>query len=424
MATEHAWTEDDTRFSVFPDQRHPNGAPAHVVAGFAMEPYISSGALIREVLRLAQREADLLSEREERRSAIEGMERLLTEKEHQLALAKGTIENRIKELGERIIRNAQLQQRLNASEADNRAKCLELAEKAGQIRELEAESGNLARAFQDQREANGVLFADAKLGRALVDILSRYCGERGASEGAVETLERIIEERDAYQEGFRRAAGERAESDAEKNERIRVLERRLEDHPADRLTRLNALLLAAIEDGVDHVERARQILLKEVRPALTLPPLDPHAVPLSRTVEQLDLAHEVLSRTAKPQAAMPDAGPRVWRANGVDAIQRAEAPSAPWTKADLDALLERVVALESHRADMEAVVARAAATGKTSREGHNRLVGRVEQLEQEIECRLGPAAAKLIDRLEACETDAEKLSNRLDDCECHIWGKE
>lgn len=30
----------------------------------------------------------------------------------------------------------------------------------------------------------------------LVQILQRYCGERGDSEGAVETLERIIRERD------------------------------------------------------------------------------------------------------------------------------------------------------------------------------------------------------------------------------------
>lgn len=38
--------------------------------------------------------------------------------------------------------------------------------------------------------------AEAKLGRELVAILQRHCGERGHSEGAVETLERIIQERD------------------------------------------------------------------------------------------------------------------------------------------------------------------------------------------------------------------------------------
>jgi len=37
---------------------------------------------------------------------------------------------------------------------------------------------------------------DAKLGRELVEILSHHCGERGESEGAAETLIRIIRERD------------------------------------------------------------------------------------------------------------------------------------------------------------------------------------------------------------------------------------
>ena len=37
---------------------------------------------------------------------------------------------------------------------------------------------------------------DARLGRELTSILSHYCGEHGANEGAVETLNRIILERD------------------------------------------------------------------------------------------------------------------------------------------------------------------------------------------------------------------------------------
>ncbi len=37
--------------------------------------------------------------------------------------------------------------------------------------------------------------APTKLENQLVDILSRYCGERGDNEGAVETLDRIVEER-------------------------------------------------------------------------------------------------------------------------------------------------------------------------------------------------------------------------------------
>jgi len=38
---------------------------------------------------------------------------------------------------------------------------------------------------------------DARLGRELVALLSEHCGERGDSEGAVETLQRIIRERGA-----------------------------------------------------------------------------------------------------------------------------------------------------------------------------------------------------------------------------------
>lgn len=38
---------------------------------------------------------------------------------------------------------------------------------------------------------------DAALGKQLVGILINHCGERGDSEGAVETLNRIIRERDA-----------------------------------------------------------------------------------------------------------------------------------------------------------------------------------------------------------------------------------
>ena len=36
---------------------------------------------------------------------------------------------------------------------------------------------------------------ETKLENQLVNILSHYCGERGDNEGAVETLERIVEER-------------------------------------------------------------------------------------------------------------------------------------------------------------------------------------------------------------------------------------
>jgi hypothetical protein len=42
---------------------------------------------------------------------------------------------------------------------------------------------------------NKVAKAPTKLEDQLVDILSHYCGERGDNEGAVETLERIVEER-------------------------------------------------------------------------------------------------------------------------------------------------------------------------------------------------------------------------------------
>jgi len=43
---------------------------------------------------------------------------------------------------------------------------------------------------------------DARLGRELVQVLQRHCGARGDSEGAVQTLERIIRERDAAERKF------------------------------------------------------------------------------------------------------------------------------------------------------------------------------------------------------------------------------
>lgn len=37
---------------------------------------------------------------------------------------------------------------------------------------------------------------ETKLEKELVAILQRYCGERGDNEGAVDTLDRIVRERD------------------------------------------------------------------------------------------------------------------------------------------------------------------------------------------------------------------------------------
>lgn len=42
----------------------------------------------------------------------------------------------------------------------------------------------------------GLAGALTPLGNELVNILQNHCGEHGQSEGAVETLERIIRERD------------------------------------------------------------------------------------------------------------------------------------------------------------------------------------------------------------------------------------
>lgn len=42
---------------------------------------------------------------------------------------------------------------------------------------------------------------DAALGKQLVAILLNHCGEHGETEGAVETLNRIIRERDRYVHG-------------------------------------------------------------------------------------------------------------------------------------------------------------------------------------------------------------------------------
>lgn len=59
---------------------------------------------------------------------------------------------------------------------------------------VEREAASKSEAATDLELANQVL--DAGLGRRLVEILSRHCGETGESEGAVETLQRIIRQRD------------------------------------------------------------------------------------------------------------------------------------------------------------------------------------------------------------------------------------
>lgn len=183
----------------------------------------------------------------------ETLEVRLTEKQNALTLAKAALE---------------------ASEDGGRAYCLELAESAGEIRGLRAESAH---------------------GRKLVDILSDHVGETGQSESAEETLQRIIRDRDTFLEERRRSAGEHAEAAAERDSiRKALLAKQMESR----------CLRSAIEAGIAHVERARAVILDSA------PGRREELGVLGRqAMEQLDLAHEVLGKVAGgPEPAQNQAG--------------------------------------------------------------------------------------------------------------------
>lgn len=266
-----------------------------LIAGYADETQSTQ----EEVLRLAQREADLerrvcdLRVRElDLGTEVTRLNRRITEQVHQLA----------------------------DSESRGRQYCVELAEMAGRIRELEEERDGLAMTAEEsdeiQAELAGALAIgfgedlkpciapcpghlgpkartavvraarawremerEAAHGRALVDILAGHCGERGDSESAAETLARIIRERDVAEElaadrlAYIADFEPQAIATGAQNERLRT----------------------AIADGVAHIEKARALI-----------------VPLGRqddyVVEQLDLAHEVLSKSSQPLAPVPATG--------------------------------------------------------------------------------------------------------------------
>lgn len=257
---------------------------------------VGNGAVARELLRLAQREADLeavlatMGERdgqhlariaalEAEQTALEDdlrrargvaertdqtntdLRAAMVEKEHQLGLAKATIKGHVEELGRRVIRNAQLRQQLDAEQSRGRQYCLELVDRAADIEE-----------FKRERDAAVQLAADYQ--HQLVNL------------NASETAE---------------------------------------------MTRLRA----AIEDGIAHVEKARQGLsiMGTVTPITGLP------VPL----EQLDLAHEALSKASQPV-------PGVGTAGGVLGVDSAK-PGAERTVyvvdlAESPSVRERLAALE------------------------------------------------------------------------------
>lgn len=219
------------------------------------------------------------------REEVREMQRILTERENALALAKAA--------------KAELRRQLNDSESRGRQYCLELAEKAGEIRRLE--------------ERVALEHRDATLGRELTVILADHVGETGLCESAEEVLRRIIQERDGARTDWKiTEAALRGSSKLFRAEIERLASNgRDTEEVLDRLSN-------AIEDGIAHVERARTVLI-----GLAGHPTVIHAA------EHLHLAREALSRAAGSDPADP----------GTD--------RPAWTKADHDALLQRVMALEA-----------------------------------------------------------------------------
>jgi|GEM_PF-5989473 len=154
---EHRWIDPQTneRQAVLEDGR-PALSPA------ASNP--REAVLAREILRLAQREAELLASIESQRGsharAAESQAQRIAALEFDLAAAKraneilGGMVNRLEEELRSTRANFDANAaRLAASETRGRAYCLELAEKAEEIRQLRWDSGNrLIRARQAEKE--------------------------------------------------------------------------------------------------------------------------------------------------------------------------------------------------------------------------------------------------------------------------------
>lgn len=325
----HIWTDrtTDTTFVLHPavaatptklERDRSTGDPA-------LDADIERGAMRREVLRLAKREADLLAAANETLSILGAAQPPLEQAVHvlasearrrdfDLAAAKRAneilggkvngLEEELRSLNatalvrraegleagvRRAIADAERAQsradafqralkaaeaRITALERENREKTLELAEKAGRIRELEADL-------------------------ALRDV------QNGQQVRRIASLEAESGERNAE-------ARELEESLKAANEENNLLARK---HPV--IVRLQA----AIEDGIAHVERARQVILTNRGGVYLSVDRD--------TLEQLDLAHEALSAAVRVDRG--GAAPRV-----------ETAPAGPTLNPETAASLERV----------------------------------------------------------------------------------
>lgn len=156
---------------------------------------------------------------------------------------------------------------------------------------------------------------------------------------------------------------------AEKAERIRELEGQLsvaEELAADRLAYIadfepqaiatgaeNERLRTAIADGIAHIEKARQRSL-EVGYAVLYPDL----------VEQIDLAHEVLSKPSQPLPRVPATGAPLPSATAPSGWRRRRPPTCEiWQRVHASMLADHADRLKK----LESLVARALENGHKRR---------------------------------------------------------
>lgn len=214
------------------------------------------GAMAREVVRLAQREADLLEKIDHMDAQMVGASR-----DHERQ--RDVLLNRIQVL-----------------ERENREKCLELAEKAGRIRELEEQ-------LAGEVMENHALKMTVEEGS---EIEAELAGALAAGHG--EDLRPCKAPCPGHLGPKASAAVDRAAS----------AWRRLE---------------AAVEDGIAHVERARQAVLDSA-----LGRREELGVLGRQTMEQLDLAHEALSGAGTGGAPAPDREALALRVKALEADLR------------------------------------------------------------------------------------------------------
>lgn len=283
-----------------------------------LEGSVQRDILCTEILRLAQRARDL-------QGAIDTLESQLfaTQQEREAEKTMRTQAEHRESLWRVSARKTG--ESLAAVERENRAKCLELAEAARRIRDLEAEVRSL-------RTEGGQTF------EVLNSALAEKAGEIQRLESrcllAAEKLSRLQADRDQTEQArLELLAHNRILEDVAANRLRRISELETErDAFREAKIRTGSRLLLAIEDAIGHTETARLTAINRVSPG-------PRQADILR---ELDLAHEVLTGATRGAEA---AGRGAYDATPAEGERMRQQYAAP----PLAEIAARVESLEESR---------------------------------------------------------------------------